>query len=278
MPYTAPINRQNPACFLFLLDQSGSMDDVDCTGQKKCVQVADAVNRVLQELALMCAKEDGIRDYFHVGVLGYGGRVGSALGGPLAGRDLAPISDVALLPLRVEERQRLVPDGAGGALPLSVKFPVWVEPVAQGATLMCTALKRAATLVQGWIDQHPAGFPPVVVNLTDGESTDGHPVPAAESLRRLASHDGKVLLFNAHYTAAKRAPVAFAARPDGLPDSFARALFDMSSVLPPAMARYAAGLGHPIAEGARGFLFNADIVGLSHLLEIGTKATRVLLR
>ena len=73
--YSAEISRANPTCFVFLLDQSRSMEDRiggDGDGQGKEHVVADAINRLLQELAIKCAKEEGVRDYFYVSVIGYG--------------------------------------------------------------------------------------------------------------------------------------------------------------------------------------------------------------
>ena len=73
MAYSAEISRANPSCFVFLIDQSGSMADVFGAGegnQKKADGVADAINRLLQNLVLKCAKEEGIRDFFHIGVIG----------------------------------------------------------------------------------------------------------------------------------------------------------------------------------------------------------------
>jgi hypothetical protein len=88
--YSAEISRANPTCFVFLLDQSGSMEDRIGGGEesRKCDVVADALNRLLSELAIKCAKEEGVRDYFHVAVVGYGVEVGPALAGPLAERQL----------------------------------------------------------------------------------------------------------------------------------------------------------------------------------------------
>ena len=82
MPFSAEISRTNPTCLLFLIDQSNSMDGpfAGQPGKKKADGVADAINRLLQNLALKCAKSDGIRDYFFVGVIGYGNNVQSALG------------------------------------------------------------------------------------------------------------------------------------------------------------------------------------------------------
>src|SRR6516162_9726029 len=110
MPYTAEISRANPSCFLFLIDQSRSMAR-PFGGQRGIVKaqgVANAVNRVMQNLVLKCTKSDGIRDYFYVGVIGYGAKVGPAFSGGLAGQGLVRISDVADKPLRLEERSKKI--------------------------------------------------------------------------------------------------------------------------------------------------------------------------
>lgn len=101
MPYTAEISRSNPSCLMFLVDQSTSMID-PFGGQpdrRKSDGVADAINRLLANLIIKCTKAEGVRDYFHIGVIGYGSRVGRALGGSLAERSLVPLSELADNPL-----------------------------------------------------------------------------------------------------------------------------------------------------------------------------------
>src|SRR5947209_11512991 len=97
MPHAAEISRTNPTCFLFLVDQSSSMlEPFGAQPDKQKVEgVGDAINRLLQNLVLKCAKSEGIRDFFLVGIIGYGGRVESALGGALAGKTLVPVSALA---------------------------------------------------------------------------------------------------------------------------------------------------------------------------------------
>src|SRR5579859_136432 len=126
MPYSAEINRSNPSCFLFLIDQSGSMGD-SFPGEmvkKKSVGVADAINNLLQNLVIRCAKEEGVRDYFHVGVIGYGASVGPAFSGALAGKEIVPISEIANSPARIDERTKKVDDGAGGLVEQRIRFPI----------------------------------------------------------------------------------------------------------------------------------------------------------
>ena len=182
MPYTAEISRTNPTCFLFLIDQSTSMAGPfgGQPGKKKADGVADAINRLLQNLALKCAKSDGIRDYFFVGVIGYGNQVQSALGGTLAGKRLVPISLIANNPLRVEQRTRKVDDGAGGLIDQSFKFPVWFEPMANGKTPMCQAMTLAGQVLKEFMTKFPNCYPPLVINITDGRATDGEEPSARE--------------------------------------------------------------------------------------------------
>lgn len=191
MPYSAEISRSNPTCLLFLVDQSGSMSDpfggAD-GGKRKADGVADATNKLLQNLVLKCAKEEGIRDYFHVGVIGYSGSgVGPAFGGALAGRELVPISEIGNSPARLDERTQERDDGAGGILKVQIKFPIWFDPMANGGTPMCQALTKARDVLEGWLRQHPDAFPPIVVNITDGEASDGDPSAIASSLKQLRS-------------------------------------------------------------------------------------------
>src|SRR5690606_38943636 len=130
MPYSAEISRMAPTAFLFLLDQSASMQDPfggarqrgDAAPSKARV-LADVVNRLLQNLVLRCAKEDGVRDYFYVGVIGYGERV-QPLVRPAEGHgvgDLIAISHLAERPLRIEERATSQEYGVPGR---RVRFPV----------------------------------------------------------------------------------------------------------------------------------------------------------
>ena len=270
MPFSAEISRANPTCFLFLIDQSESMGDHIGGGDMpmtKAEAVADAVNRLLSELSIKCAKEDGVRDYFHVGVLGYGSGVGPILDGDLAGRDLVPLSDVAARPARMEERSR--PNGRHSAQ--TIKFPTWFSPVSYGDTPMCAALARARAVLAAWLADHPGCFPPVVVNITDGASTDGDPAPMAQALQALTSADGHVLLFNLHLSSGRAEPVVFPVSDIHLPDDYARQLHRMSSLLPDQMRIAAARQDLFLEEGARGFAFNADISAIVQFLDVGTQ-------
>lgn len=274
MPYSAEISRGSPTAFVFLIDQSGSMSDPFGAGennQRKADGVADAINRLLQNLVIKCAKEEGIRDYFHVSVIGYGANVGTAFSGALSGRQLVPISEVGNSPLRIDQRIKKIPDGAGGLVDQQVRFPIWFEALASGGTPMCKAINQAKNVVEQWLTQHPNCFPPIVINITDGESTDGDPTSEAADLRRTSSSDGETLLFNLHLSARNSAAISYPSDDSALPDRFAQQLFKMSSTLPRYMVDVASKEGMGVCEGARGFVFNANLVELIKFLDIGTR-------
>jgi hypothetical protein len=278
MPYAAEISRNNPSCFLFVIDQSGSMADAfpGEGAKRKADGVADAINKLLQNLVIRCAKEEGVRDYFHVGVIGYGSKVGPAFGGPLSGKQLAPISEIANSPVRVEERTKKVDDGAGGLVDQRVRFPIWFEPTTGGGTPMCQALGLGKTILQGWLAQHPNGFPPAVIHITDGESTDGDPAQAMREITSLSSNDGNVLLFNLHLSSNPNAvSTAFPDSAVQLPDQFARTLFDGATLLTPFMRNVATEHGFQLGEGAKCFVLNAELVLVIQALDIGTRPSNL---
>jgi hypothetical protein len=277
MPYSAEISRANPSCFIFLIDQSGSMAEpiAGSDGRRKCDSVADAINRLLHNLIIKCARGEGVRNFYEVCVIGYGAQVYPAFSGPLAGRDLVPLSEVASSPGRVEERQQQVDDGAGGTVTKRLKFPVWFEPVAKGTTPMGQALSLAHHLLEPWVSKHPTSYPPIVINITDGEATDSGPVPQAEALTSLGTNDGNVLLFNCHISNKPLPPIVFPETDGDLPDTLAATLFQISSSLPDKLRDLARAENFDLGPQARGFAFNADLVELIRFLDIGTNATNM---
>lgn len=279
MPYQAEISRANPGCFLFLVDQSGSMGDSfgkgDPTQPKKADGVADVVNRLMQNIIIRCAKTEGVRDYYYLGVIGYGGQVRRGFGAGSAEQDLVAISKIANSPIRVEDRVRKTSDGTGGIAEEKIKFPIWFDPVANGGTPMCDALRLAEETCQKWVAAHSSSFPPTVINITDGEATDGDPFPIAERVKSVAAEDGNTLLFTLHLSSVVSSPIEFPDNEETLPDKFARLLFVMSSILPEHIRNAAQVEGYKVTEASRGFVFNADMVALIRFLDIGTRPSQL---
>ena len=87
-------------------------------------------------------------------------------------------------------------------------------------------------MLQEWVSRHHLSYPPMVINITDGDTTDGDPTPHAQAVSSFSMPDGHVLVFNCHISSRAASPIMFPDSDSGLPDQFAQRLFHMSSVLP----------------------------------------------
>ncbi len=279
MSYSVVPNRANPMAVLFVVDQSGSMTDkMPKTGNTKADQVATVINKMFSELITKARKQEGVRDYYDVGVIGYGYRgVYNALQGALSSQILNPISQISANPLRVEQRMNEVVTATGDLVQVPESFPIWFDPVATGGTPMSGALKLAAETIAPWCDAHPTSFPPVIIHITDGEYGDGDPSQIAEGIRSFTTSDGNVLLCNLHISSEGGNSIAFPDNPDVLPNDFARTLFNMSSVIPESMhqsVRDTLGGSVELTPGTRFFTFNGNEIDIVKFLRVGTQGTQ----
>ena len=281
MPYSADINRANPGCFLFLVDQSGSMAGnlAGQRGQSKMDQASDAINGILNAVSLRCSQGMEIRDYFHLGIITYttggflglgGAKMESVFPGTSVGNPFLLISRVVEI-AEMEERRVKESDGKGGVVEVTRRVPVWLRLRADAGTEPEPALTAAARSLRGWMGSHPDSFPPIMIHVTDGLFYDAGPERAAREIMRLATNDGNVLLFNIHLSDMKALPVQFPDREEGLPGDEARMLFRMSSVLPETFRALATTMGLTVYDQSRGFVFNSDMESLVQFLDIGTR-------
>lgn len=259
------IDRKHPGCFMFLLDQSFSMRDPipGADGAQKAQVLADLVNDLLLTIVSRCIKErdEPPRHYYDIGIIGYGAEVRPLLGGQLEGRTLASVEEIAKAPISSADN-----DGGGA---------VWFEPTSAGRTPMCAALDMAGRTVAGWIHAHPDSFSPIVINISDGRSTDGDPTIWGERLRALSTNAGNLLFFNICVSSKGGSALSFPASEADLLDEYGRVLFQISSVLPDFMCRRAAELGYNVEPGAKGFVYNADMQAVIRALDVGTSTDQM---
>jgi hypothetical protein len=272
MTYQAEISRASPTAILMMMDQSASMNHRLKSGQSKAAFLADVLNKTLYTLITSCSKADGVRDYFHVGVVAYGGDdARNGFQGALGGEPLHVVSRLAEAPLRVEARAKKVAGLNGDVVEQSVRFPIWFDPRSQGKTSMCAGFNAAIDILSQWCAAHPSAFPPTVLHVSDGHPPDGNPEPLADRLKSLATRDGGCLLFNLHVDVGQGEPLVFPNDERATNDRFGKALFRMSSLLPPHALEAAAHKGYDIRPGARGFVFNAGIEAIADFFDIGTR-------
>jgi hypothetical protein len=245
----------------------------DKANSQKAEAVADVLNQWLSALVNKCSKNEGLYHYFDVGVIGYADDVVPAFGGKYAGLSLVPITDLGAHPVRYERTFEPFLDDEGNIHEIEMEVPVWVDPVANGRTHMCAAFKYATQLLQDWIGRHRDSYPPIVINITDGASTDGDPTQEADALKQLRTDDGEVLLFNCHLSSSNASPLLFPDSPDGLTDEYGRLLFNISSELPSSLVEEARKQGYELNAnaGVRGLCFNTRGDELIEFVEIGTR-------
>jgi hypothetical protein len=279
--YQQTASRSTPGCVIFLLDHSFSMTEgLAGSPRSKRDALATTINRFLTELLLRCEKDEGVRHYFDVAVIGYTTDqqgtpiIGPALKGALSGRELVSTVELSDYPLRVDEKDRMVDDGAGGLVSVKAKIAIWYEAPADtdmAGTPMCAALNYVSGLARQWCDSHSSSFPPIVIHITDGESNDGDPEPAAIELRKLQTQDGELLLFNCHLSKLQGIGVLFPVSEAELPaDPSAHLLFRMSSPVPEILRNAAEVRRIQCTAGARGMAFNADGTQMVSLIQVGT--------
>ncbi len=261
--------------FFFLIDQSGSMaDHAGNLNISRAQFVADALNRVVMNLIARSSKAEGVRNYFEIGVIGYGGNViHNPLQGALSGKIFNSISMFEEFPLAIEERINKTKDPLGKICDEIIKFPVWFVPEARGNTPMKDAIKVAALELANWCNNHSSSYPPTVLHVTDGESSDGDPEPMAEQLRNLGTDDGDVLFFNLHTSDESNKSIKFPVTEIDIPDHFGQTLFRMSSALPDLVASAAREKGYSIANGSKGFFYNVAPIEVVDFFDIGTRAS-----
>lgn len=287
MSYLARITQTCPTAVVLLVDQSGSMaEPARWNGQTvtKAEAVASAINTLLSELIARSRRDGGYQPYYDIAVLGYSGsEVRSVL--PTVGSEwfLTP-ELLADNPVDVRDvrRVRTLPDGRQVATVMREK--IWVRPASEWNTPMTAAFGAVHKLLKAWCTKYKGQpcYPPTVINITDGEATDGSPkqlAAATEKLRSLSTADGNVLLLNVHISDSERRPVLFPTSADDLPeDRYARLLFDISSPMPSLYRdEIALMTGRAAAEGARGMGYNANMTDLVRMMNIGTATSNLLL-
>jgi hypothetical protein len=267
--YTNAVDRANPTAIVFLLDQSLSMNEEWSHGVTKAQKLAEIVNGVIKSMVLQCTKGAGVvRPYFDVAIFGYGGSTVKSL---LKTTDLEnPFLSISEVNKLAEIQTTTVGDRVK-------RIPIWVHAYTGGATPMNSALRTATTVLDTWTQGHKNSFPPIVFNITDGESTDGNPIDSGSKLTEISTADGNVLLFTAHISNENDNSLVYPENLDPNDPEHAHVMFNMTSLIPASMASAAREMEIPqITPASRGFLFNSSASDVIGMLNLGTMATQIV--
>ncbi len=263
--YRAKVTTANPHAVVILLDQSGSM--ISPWGNTtRADRLAAIVNDTIRAMVLKATRRE-VRHYFDLAVLGYGGDRDDGVRSMLPGTSvLDPFRSIADIARIAETRTITINDRPK-------KVPVWVKAHAGGKTPMGEALDAAHRAISEHARIHQRSFPPIVINITDGEHSFKDPVESAEAIKTVRTVDGAALVFAARICAAESSGAAY---PVAIPHDASieeRSLFKMSSVVPATLRAAASEMGIVIKEGGRACLFDASPDALINMLNVGTQGT-----
>ena len=281
--YSKKITRNQPALITVLLDVSNSMNsEWGSSGKSLAAGAMYAVNRTIRDLLFnACIPEGEVLNYINLAVYGYGtGEDGNGVSWRL-GKLSEPSTGYALAEDWAGSQHRMETIDLGrladnAQIARSQKLPIWVEEEATGWTPMCAGFNKAASVVKTHIANFPSSFPPIVINITDGQPTDhngdySNLQKAALHIKQQETEDGNALLFNVHLDQdGEQFTIMF---PDSPPQhsEYARELAKCSSILPAEMTKQGRKeLKIDIPESAYGYCLNADFQSLVAFLKIGT--------
>ena len=279
--YTAQITRNTPTAFIFLIDQSVSMQNYTTLyGEEMPMAeaVARIVNHQLNELVLRCIKGSETRDYYDIAIIGYGENAYSGWKGELEGRDFVKPSELKEHPYKKITTKKETRTRKGVKV-VEVEEVQWIEAEAtQGWTRVHHAFEKAKGLLDEWMEKHHDKdcYPPTIINITDGEfngATKEYVLQQANELKSMFTNDGNVILFNIHISANKAVCVTCPASKDEVSfSSLATTMYEMSSLLP---MRYSDRIADLRGDGTpnnryTAMSINADMSTLIQLMDIGT--------
>lgn len=277
MSYSAKISSLNPVAIVVMVDQSGSMSEYitwNHTQTTKAAAVSEVINNLLSEFAARSRSENSYRHYYDLMVVGYSGDGVKSL---LATEDSFFLTPSQLMGsvkrMQNIQRQRQLPDGR--MIMTNIEQRIWIEVTAEGRTPMRAAFSTVHTQLKFWCATHPNSFPPIVINISDGEATDGSHEQLTEmvdKVKSVSTSDGNVLVINIHLSNSSSDSVVFPASKSDLPqDCYAELIFDLSSFMPEPFEReIAAGFEHTTPQSYRGMAYNASMTDLVRLLNIGS--------
>lgn len=248
-------------------------------GKSRAEVAALAVNRCIQSILQRCKVMEQTKDRCFVVVIGYGA---PTVNPKAAGQSAylivgGKISEVEKQLIRTDviKKAAKVSDGAGGLMDGEkvINLDIWVEPYVEGNTPMAEAFMKAEEFASKWVLEHPDNFPPVVINVTDGEPNDPDAAEkAARTLMNVATSDGNLLLFTAHISDGQGKKVLPSSE-SAIPSPLGKLMFRLSSEIPPSMIDLAKKAGFEDAKtGSRGLIINGEAGDMIQLIDFGSRA------
>lgn len=279
IPYTAQITRNTPTAFIFLVDQSASMQrQTTLFGEKMPMSeaVARIVNRTINELVLRCVKANEVRHYYDIAIIGYGENAYSAWEGALEGRGFVSPDEIKNNPFKRIWTREEVRTRKGTTIK-EIEKDQWLCARHDGHwTRFDVAFDRAKDLLEDWLkDYHDKDcYPPTIINITDGEFNKVSKdvvLQKANELKSMFTNDGNIILYNIHISPSD-ASVVFCPASKSEVSGYSETLYELSSLLPMRynedISKYRKDIDTSVRHSA--MCVNADMSTLIQMMDIGT--------
>lgn len=261
-----------PGYIIFLVDQSGSMQESYTEGKTRAEFTSLVINSTINELINTNMDGEKVKDRVFISMIGYGGS------SSLAVDDIRSdyLSSFADNPLKIDNIKKKISDGAGGLVEIDVQMPVFIEPKANGLTPMADALSFAKELIEGWLQKKPDNPAPIIINISDGlpytgdsiDSAMNNAISISKQIMNINSSDGNPLIFNCHLGEGQTQ--SFNEKEGELSDEQAKFLFNISSEIPDSYRVAAAKHDFIIKDKSRVFVSNAKPEMFIKLINFGS--------
>lgn len=284
--YQRQINHQHRAAFVLLLDCSASMNGKTKLNNHE-VSKAEAValisNLIIDELIERASRYNEVRNYYDIAVLGYNDQSIRSLLPEVLGDGFVSVEYLA----KFAPQHKIIHFNQtlenGGVISAPFMFRPWVAPAASGTTPMYEALLIARDLIVKWCarPENSTSFPPVVINITDGECNDANCedlVTMSQSIKDTHTSDGDTLFINVHLSTYGELVECVVFPPEATFSTECRyqdTLFRMSSTIPNSVEPLVRDVfDHREPGPYRGVAINASPLQLFSILNIGSESAQ----
>ena len=239
MPYDIPATSRTPALIIYLIDISGSMDQL-LEGEKKMDHVNQALRKILQKMVQRSTKGEIVSPRYRLGLIAY--------------------SDT---PIDVFNGVETITEVMKRGRPMFT---------ADQSTNTYAAFTLARDLLRRELPNQQGRPAPMVCHLTDGEFTGSDPEPMVQEIMAMSTEDGRVLVENIFVGSDLLvSPIRNAETWTGIQSvdqikhSYAKKLFRMSSPLPKSYCENVERAGFALQEGVRMLLpcSNRELIELA---------------
>lgn len=284
--YKQEITQRHRTAFLIAIDQSQSMLEKVClNGQEmtKAQAVAEITDYLLNELILRAQRDDEVRNYYDIAVLGYSDNEVYSIIAPE--RTFIPVSELPAYRLKRKKviRDRRLPNGR--LYQYDEYRDIWITPKSYGNTPMYEAMLLIRDTVAEWCrnPQNRDSFPPIIFNITDGVYSDCNEeelLVVAEQIRGLSTSDGNALLINVHLAPSMCGhSIIFPSEEEINRENRNMSLLaECSSIMPEAFNELIRSQrGDEAKPPFRAMSYNASITELIAMLNIGSRSVTNIL-